>query len=413
MAVSKLKISFTQQLIIGSSISFNLKQVSTGIETPLTFTWVASRVNPYEVTFTTGFPLGIAPSSSFKDAFEIDEPTFPIELTLATVSGGASFVVITSEDEDITFSGGVAILSEGNPATGITFEITRIEGIILEGLESDNYLINNEIWLNINLLETATKYELSLTNLSNGKFTRPFVLFTNNSNAYINIQPIIKSIFDYPNVRNQNKFQINVKAYNNDELLYNSNIIKNFIRGGNRTELTNQNIALGTILRPSSRLPIWDGFPTEQYFLDNDGSIQITPFNEIPLNLKDFKRTKGCSNIYFKYLNQKGGYSNWLFESYSNPETNNNLGAYVRNNQIEDLGNEVDNSLNVFSKVSAEYYGLIKDLFVSPEIYVWKDLRWVRIFSGRNTSEFDETKRAYSVKAKFDFENRYNTSLLW
>lgn len=413
MATSKLKIIFPQNLIIGSTVSFNFKQVSTGIETPVTFTWVALRTNPYEVTLLplNIFSLGRAPAQAFKNSFEIDFPTYAIEIQ-PNANKKSTYVIITSEDEDVTFSGGTSTYKEGQSSL-VTFEITRFDGIILTGLESDNYFINNEIWLNINLLESITKYELSLTNLSNGKFTTPFVLFTNNSNAYVNIQPIIKSIFDYPNIKNQNKFQINIKAYNNDELLYNTNIVKNFIRGGNRTELTNQNITLGTILRPSTKLPIWDGFSTDQYYLASDGTIQITPFNEIPLNLKDFKRTKGCSNIYFKFLNQKGGYSNWLFESYSNPETNSNLGAYVRNNQIEDLGNEVDNSLNVFSKVSAEYYGLIKDLFVSPEIYVWKDLRWVRIFSGRNTSDFDETKRAYSVKAKFDFENRYNPSLLW
>lgn len=412
MALSKLKINFPQNLIIGSTVSFNFKQVSTGIETPVTFTWVGERTETYKVEKlpnTTG-QIGYSSALAFLNAFEIDEPSFLIE----TVNIGlfSSSVLITSLDDDITFSGGTSTYQEGQSSL-VTFEITRTEVMILTGLESDNYFINNEIWLNINLVESITNYKLTLTNLSNGKYTRPFVLFTNNSNAYVNIQPIIKSIFDYPNVKNQNKFKITIKAFNGTELLYTSNIIKNFIRGGNRTELTNQNIPLGTILRPSTKLPIWDGFPTDQYFLDNDGSIQKTPFSEIPAELKDYKRTKGCSNIYFKFLNQKGGYSNWLFESYSNPETNSNLGAYVRDNQIEDLGNEVENSLTVFSKVSAEYYGLIKDLFVSPEIYVWKDLRWVRIFSGRNTSDFDETKRAYSVKAKFDFENRYNPSLLW
>jgi len=410
MAVSKLKITFRQNLIVGSTVSFNFKQVSTGIESPLTFTWVVLRSNPYEVTKSTAtIPTGFPSADAFKDAFEIDQPLYPISITTGRSS---SFVIITSDNDDITFSGGTSSYQEGQNAL-VDFEITRNEGITVSGIESDNYLINNEILLGMSVPEEITRYSLTLTNLNNGKFTRTFVLYTSNSKANPNIQPILKSLFDYPNIRNQNRFQINIQAYNGNILIHMATIVKNFIRGGNRTELTNQNIPLGTILRPSIKLPIWDGFPTDEYFLDVDGTIQIRPFAQVELALKDFRRVKGCNNIYFRYLNQKGGYSNWLFESYSNPETNSNLGAFVRDNNIEDLGNEVDNSINVYSKVPQEYYGLIKDLFVSPEIYVWQDLRWKRVSSGKNTSDYEPAKRAYAVKAKFDIENRYNPSLLW
>lgn len=418
MAISKLKITFPQNLIVGSTVSFNFKQVSTGIETPVTFTWVASRVNPYEVQLIAPIPTLIGRSSAiaFMNAFEIDEPTYDIEIQ--TISGAtrySSYVIITSEDNDVTFSGGVSTYREGQSSL-VTFEITRETGntpITVSGLESDNYLINNEIWMGISVVDTITRYSVTLSNVNNGKFTRPFDLFTLDNKASINLQPIIKSLFDYPNVRNQNKFQITINAYIGTELSGTNSFIKNFIRGGNRTELTNQNIELGTILRPSIKLPVWDGFPTDEYFLAEDGTIQIRPFADVNPSSKDFKRVKGCNNIYFRFLNQQGGYSNWLFESYSNPETNTNLGAYVRNNNIEDLGNEVDNSLNLFSKVPSEYYQLIKDLFVSLEIYVWQDLRWVRVLSGKNTSDYDTAKRAYSVKAKFDYENRFSPSLLW
>lgn len=412
MAVSKLKITFPQNLIIGSTVSFNFKQVSTGIETPVTFTWVGLRLNPYEVEKldpVTNF-TGLASATAFKTSFEIDEPDYPIIiLSSGRTSAG---VVITSNDNDITFSGGTSTYQEGQSSL-VTFEITRNEGIVTTGIESNNYLINNEIWLGLSVIDSITRYSLSLTNLNNGKFTKPFILFTADGIANINIQPIVKSLFDYPNIRNQNRFQLTIQAYNNDTLIHSATISKNFIRGGNRTELTNQNINIGDILRPSIKLPVWDGYPTDQYFLDNDETIQITPFADIDPSLKDFKRVKGCNNIYFKFLNQKGGYSNWLFESYSNPETNSNLGAFIRNNNIEDLGNEVDNSLNVYSKVPSEYIGLIKDLFVSPDIYVWHELRWKRVLSGKNTSDEDTAKRAYSIRAKFDFENRFNPSLLW
>lgn len=411
MAVSKIKITFPQNLIIGSTVSFNFKQVSTGIETPVTFTWVASRANPYEVTLLTPVfqRVGLASANAFKASFEIDQPDYPIEVL---VSRNSSSVVITSNDDDITFSGGTSTYQTGQSSL-VTFQITRDVGIIFSGISSDNYFINNETWVGVSVVEVATFFSLTLRNINNGKTTKPFIISANNSSANFNISPILKSLFDDPEFRNQNLFEINVSAYSGTTQIHSATIIKNFIRGGNRTELTNQNIATGSILRPTEKLPIWDGFPTNEFYLDNDGSIQIRPFAEVDTASKDFKRVKGCNNIYFKFLNQQGGYSNWLFESYNNVETNANLGAYVKNNTISDLGNEVDNSLSVYSKVPSEYYPLIQDLFISPEIYVWKDLRWVRVLSGKNTSDQDTAKRAYSVKARFIFENRFNPSRLW
>lgn len=405
MAVSKLKITFNQNLRIGSTVSFNFKQTSTGIETPVTFTWVGIRLDPYEVIkLPNTIFLGESSAQAFKNAFEIDEPDFPITISIGMSS---SFVVITSEDSDITFSGGTSTLQPALSSL-VTFEITRVEGILVSGIENDNYLINNEIWVDLSIVDVITRFSLSVTNLNNGKFSRPLKIFSNESKAMVNLQPLIKSLFDYPNVSNQNRFQISIQGYNGNMLVHSTILSRNFIRGGNRTELTNQYLSLGTVLRPSLMLPVWDGFPTQEYFLDNTGNIQ-TRTSE----LVDNKRVKGCNNIYFRFLNQKGGYSNWLFESYSNTEINNNLGAFIRNNKIEDLGSEVDNSLNVFSKVSKEYYELIKDLFISPDIYVWQDLRWKKVISNKNTSEYDTAKRAYSVKAKFIFENRFNPSLLW
>lgn len=415
MAVSKLKITFRQKLIIGSTVSFNFKQVSTGIETPVTFTWVGFRSGPYQVTANVLMPNPVLTAdtvNNFNTAFNIDEPSYPTEVTIGTFINSPSFIVITSNDEDITFSGGVSNYNEGQSAL-VDFEITRNEGILTVGLENDNYLINNEIWVNLSVVDLITRFTLSITNLNNGKFSRPLKLFSNNSGAMINLQPLIKSLFDYPNVRNQNRFQISIQAYNENTLVHSATIVKNLIRGGNRTELTNQYLSLGEILRPSLKLPVWDGFPTDEYYLGNDGSIAIRNYAFIEPSLIDNKKVKGCNNIYFRFLNQKGGYSNWLFESYSNTEINNNLGAFIRNNTIEDLGSEVDNSLSVFSKVPAEYYSLIKDLFISPDIYVWQDLRWKKVISNKNTSEYDTAKRAYSVKAKFIFENRFNPSLLW
>lgn len=412
MAISQLKIQFSQNFITGSTISFNFKDISTGIETPVTFTWVNIRTEPYKVQRILPITgnIGLASAQAFLNAFEIDEPTFLIELT--SLGRFSHSVLITSLEDNITFSGGVATYQTGVPAN-VTFEITRGSDISIVGLENNNYFINNEVWINLSLVEENTRYEVKLTNLSNSKYSNNFVLSSFNGKAKINLQPILKSLFDYPDIKNANKFKIEINCYNGSDLIEYEVIYKNFIRGGKRTTEANQSIPYQSILRPSLRLPIWTGFETNEYYLDNDGSIQIRPLAEVPSNKKDYKIVRGCDNVYFKFLNQYGGYSNWLFQTYSTTEKNSNLGAFVRDNKIEDLGNEVDNTINIVGKVEAEYYGLIQDLFVSPEIYYLKDSVWVRVLSNGNTTELESNKRNYNIKGKFIIENRFNPSLLW
>lgn len=405
MAISKLKITFFYEFFPGSTLSFNLLQVSTQVLTPVTFTWVVSRSTPYEVTWPGEIPepvIGGLSAAAFKEAFEIDFPTYTIEIL------AANQVLITSPDSDISFSGGTSTLTEGVDGRAV-FVITRFGDIAITDINSNGYLINNEIWMGIVAPDPVEYFQVTFRNTNNGKVSRPFTLYPIEGQAGVDIAPVIKSMFDYPEVRNYNEFIIDVEASNG----VTASISRGFLRGGNRTNDTNQNLSAGDILRPTIKLPYWTGYPTSEYYLDSGLRIRERVFDEINDIDKDFRRVKGCNNLYFKFLNQMGGYSNWLFESYSEPESNTNLGAFVRNRVLSDLGNEVDNVLNVYSKVPEQYIDLIKDLIVSPEIYIYRDGDWVRIYSGRNTIDRDPVKRAYAVKLKFNFEYRYNPSLLW
>lgn len=174
MATSKLIIRFNQDLNIGAQVSFNLKRISTGIETPLIFTWVDNRSSAYEITrlpYISG-KIGKSSALAFIDAFELDQPSFDISLISENRIG--SEIQISTQNEDITFTGGVATSSPGIPAF-VSFSITRIEGIEISGLESDNYLINNDIYLGINNIETITNYRISFNNLNNAKSTNTFI----------------------------------------------------------------------------------------------------------------------------------------------------------------------------------------------------------------------------------------------
>jgi hypothetical protein len=128
----------------------------------------------------------------------------------------------------------------------------------------------------------------------------------------------------------------------------------------------------------------------------------------------DYRRIKGNNNIYLKFLNQKGGYSYWLFESYGEKETNTPLGYLVNtSNNLLDLGNESKSDLQIYSKIPKEYRNFPKDLIVSSDIYAYQNSAWKKIFLKSNNIEFDNIKKVYTVNFNIDLNYRFNPSLLW
>lgn len=284
--------------------------------------------------------------------------------------------------------------------------------IISHDLNSNGYLINNEIWFNISADETAVYFRLVLTNLSNSKISTQFISYANASNnVFVNIQSIVKSMFDVPNGETNNSatFQISITANEGTNITFQ----KSFIRGGNRVNDTNQTISPNQTLRLYETLPVWSGFPIYDYFLSSDYVIQKQNLADV-INI-DYRRIKGCNNVYIKFLNQKGGYSYWLFESYTKKEGNTNLGYLVnsQDNNLLDLGNESKSDLQIYSKIPQQYRQYALDLIESADIYAYRQGNWEKIFSRNNIIEFDNIKKVYSVNLNIDLNYRFNPSLLW
>lgn len=283
--------------------------------------------------------------------------------------------------------------------------------IISHDLNSNGYLINNEIWFNITADLPVVYFRLVFTNLSNSKISTPFISYVDvNNKAFINIQSVVKSLMNYPDgeTNNSTKINISITANTGDNISFQ----KDFVRGGKRVNDTNQTISPNQTLRLSENLPVWSGFPVYDYFLSSGYVIQKQNLAEVT-NI-DYKRIKGCNNIYIKFLNQKGGYSYWLFESYSEKEQSDNLGYVVNSlNSMVDLGNESNSSLQIYSKIPKEYKDYARDLIVSPDIYAYQNGLWKKIFSNNNTIEWDNIKKVYSVNLNISLNYRFNPSLLW
>jgi len=284
--------------------------------------------------------------------------------------------------------------------------------IISHTLNNNGYFINNEIWFEITADLPVTYFRLVFMNLSNSKISTQFISYTNPDNkVFINIQSIVKSLFDVPNgsTNNAGKIQISITTNEGTNLTF----TKDFIRGGKRVNDTNQTISPNQTLRLSANLPVWSGFPISDYFLSSLYLIQEQLLADVT-NI-DYKRIKGCNNIYLKFLNQKGGYSYWLFESYSEKETSSNLGYLVnsKTNNLLDLGNQSKSDLQIYSKIPKEYRDYAKDIIISPDIYAYQNGGWKKIFSKGNSVEFDNIKKVYVTNLNIDLNYRFNPSLLW
>lgn len=284
--------------------------------------------------------------------------------------------------------------------------------IISHNLNSNGYLSNNEIWFEITSTLPVVYFTLSFKSLYNYKITTKFVSYTDLSNkVYVNIQSIVKSLFDPPenDYLNNHKIEITITANTGDFIKF----IKDFIRGGKRVNTTNQTLSPNQLIRISEKLPVWEGFPIFDFFLDSNYVIQKKALFEVT-NI-DYRRAKGCNNIYLKFLNQNGGYSYWLFESYAEKESASNLGYLInsRTNNLIDLGNTSKSNLQVYSKIPKEYRNYAKDIIVSPDVQAYQNGDWKKVFMNSNSVEFDNIKKVYITNLNIDLNYRFNPSLLW
>lgn len=282
---------------------------------------------------------------------------------------------------------------------------------ISHDLNQNGYYINNEIWFTISDDNLVRYFNVVLQNLSNAKVSSTFTCYADQNNqAFVNIQSVVKGLFDVPNGIDKNYTKIRITITSNDGTSI--NFTKYFIRGGRRVNNVNQTATPNQTLRLASQLPVWAGYPVNDYYLNPNYSISILGLADV--TGIDYRRVKGCNNQYIKFLNQNGGYSFWLFESFTDKHSGSNLGSLIdSSNKQLDLGTNNQNELTAYSKIPAIYKQYADDLIVSQDIYIYKNANWEKIFLKSNSIDLDNVKKAYSVNIQFDYKYRFNPSLLW
>lgn len=422
---SSMTVKFLSPLAMGARISFKLGN------TEIYFNVVSQRIYANEIQYNSSINT-IA--TNYKNAITADYPT------LVTATVGGDTVTITSNNDIANFTSGTVI---GGGTVNFTYNNTVVGNITVDGMNSTNYLINNDIIIRLGYDALRGGYfRLQLENQTTGKSTN-FITAQQGADgsALINLSPIIKGIFSYPTMKINALFssfnfhngcdtiKINI-SYINGAGQVNYTVTKRFIRGGKRTDRTNLTVPLGYLM-PTPKLPVWTGRELTISQLTPNG-IQITSLADFPEANKVYMQTKGCDSTYVKFINQNGGYSYWLFENITDSESNGALGSYVRigggisdgassvsristKTGYQDLGNTSDVTLSLSSKVPAEFLPYMNDLVISPDIYFYdtKLNMWHHATSARNTVPRESNRKAYQVKINLNVDNRFNPSLLW
>lgn len=314
--------------------------------------------------------------------------------------------------------------------------------IVVTGLTGNNFLINNDIVINLSENDPdmifVRTFSMTVTNLSSGESHNFEYTPKPDNTIRLSISDVIKAMFKNPSTsinytlesltfHNREVFDFTfTSVYDVAGNLSKTNSIsigdKIFLRGGKNTNNTNVTIPNNTRLRPTDILPYWEGFPTAEYTLTSLGIVK-NPIMSSVIN-KERRNIKGCNPFYIKFLNTSGGFSYWLFEGQKEVKSNANIG-YINNvNNKLDLGNDVSTEFDVFSRVPARFYPLIFDLIESPDIYLYyKDPTlntaqkattfWQKIISKNNKVTRDDFTKVYDVRLKFEKFSNYKPSVVW
>lgn len=425
MAASKLIIRFGEQMTVGTVLSFRLGTVNAFLPVNLAETFVVSRSGAGETNIS--FSL-VQMVSEYANALMTDYPSY-----VTAVQTSVGVLEITATNTSYIFT--QARITNGG---AVTFEYqNNAPSFTVNNLTGNNYMINNDIIVVLGSQVTGGYFTVRMYNATNGVSTTNIISHQDGSGTVIlNLSPIIKGIFSYPKHNTNyttanlvqvglNRITLYVKHSSNST---ETSFVKNYIRAGRRVNNTNQTIAVNAWLQPSAKIPVWSGYPANASQLASDNTIRIRQVAAIPTAMVDQRRPKGCQSTYVKFLNQLGGYSYWLFEAYTETESGGSLGSYttysasnragidLRNsyiNDVGDLGSESDNKITVTGKVPTEYIGVIRDLIISPEIYIYEAGSFIRVTCAKNNVQEEANRRAYSVKINFDYQYRFNPSILW
>lgn len=302
--------------------------------------------------------------------------------------------------------------------------------MIVQGLEENYYLINNPIYLKI--IDDETPEENHLLTISVG--SRDITSQMYNGETIIDIAPIVKSLFSKPDFQNPSSNIITIDLtgfYYFEEAGFQIPIgIKTFIRGGQYGGQNNY-LSLGTILKVSEKIPVWDGLPSSKYTITGTDIVE----GLILEAEQELMKKHSCEGVYLKFLNQLGGYSTYYFNTFTLQESGESQ-EYIDTfptsttisapqNNFYQFGSNSKMKLTVESRFDKRHYGILMSLINSPEVWVYEFHKlmdsdfivyptddWTKLINNGNNISIESGEETYDASLTFDLnltkDNRLN-----
>ena len=303
----------------------------------------------------------------------------------------------------------------------------------IQGLGLNRYLINNPIWVDIsNAPETI--YLTFFAIGYNLETLAPYVIKTFNGKASFDISEIVKTMMNEPYHSSNllhgdplfsNSIPLTLRfqgVEDPDEVI----LTKTFIRGGDATMESNITLPANAVLKESEKIPVWEGFQSAKYYLNENNIITFTNI----LENSEIERMSvvNCNPLFLRFLNTRGGYSFWLFEEWEATEKSNKTETIRRRGNPLDLGMEMEYSLETTTRVERKYNNTLSALLKSPEIYVYRienllnkritleTMRfadWTRIYNAGGSMSWNSFEEMNEYTFKFDLLFNEKPTLIW
>lgn len=286
------------------------------------------------------------------------------------------------------------------------------------GLDNNYYLTNNPIYLEIFGGFGAGENFLLFINVGG----RIIGVQMFNEYAIIDLAPVIKSLMALPNFQNPNsnrlKVDIGITWYSESQGFFKDFNDKVFIRGGRHTGFNNI-LSNNTILKVSDLIPVWGGLPASKYTITG---TTISETNIIPDNEKETMQSNSCEGAYLMFLNSLGGYSFYLFDTFTindkskSQDVINRFSTTKPQNNFYSMGSENSISLDVESRFDKRHFGLLRSLVESNEIWVYQFHKlinsdfvfsaandWTKLNNPGNQISIDAEEDTTDASLSFDF----------
>jgi hypothetical protein len=292
-------------------------------------------------------------------------------------------------------------------------------------LDFNNYLTGNARWITVDTF-TATPKTLTLTSLN--QYTNRTVnvtLYPINNKFVFDLSVTVRALMHdivlaAQQVINPMKFTFKVDfvGTTTSEILI---IDKTFIKGFN-TQLNNTQDYLdngANLLIGSPPLLYDSSFPTwvNAFVKLQDGAEVLEYVSNLPVYEKLHK--KFCNYALVSFLNSKGGYQFFVFDSYE-ISTKNKPDKLIGTRQLQfsdagfkTIGSEVTNEIDLFSNSNTTENEILFDMIHSNDVSVNIFDVWHRLVPNSNNINLDTKKQRFQNKLKFDFYTTVNNSSTW